>query len=179
MKQKQIKNCIVCQKEYEKPYFESQKAWKVRHKFCSKVCKITYQFGKKLPNSGFRSEHIPWNRGMKGIHLNPKNEFKKGELSPFWKGGVTPIHRIIRGSIEYKLWREAIYKRDNYTCVDCGIKSGCGKTVILNADHIKPFAYFPELRFAIDNGRTLCLDCHKKTDTYLNKGRWIKLSIVA
>ena len=52
-------------------------------------------------------------------------------------------------------------------------KKGCngGKTVTLNADHIKPFAYFPELRFAIDNGRTLCVDCHKKTDTYLSKAQ--------
>ena len=41
-----------------------------------------------------------------------------------------------------------------------------GKKIVLHADHIKPFAFFPKLRFAIDNGRTLCIDCHKKTDTY-------------
>ena len=39
----------------------------------------------------------------------------------------------------------------------------------LNADHIKPFSLFPELRFDLNNGRTLCVECHKKTDTYCEK----------
>lgn len=78
-------------------------------------------------------------------------------------GSKTPINNLIRQSVEYKLWREAIFKRDNFTCVWCGIKGGR-----LNADHIKPFALYPELRFAIDNGRTLCEPCHKTTETYLN-----------
>ena len=40
------------------------------------------------------------------------------------------------------------------------------KKVYLYSDHIKPFAYFPELRLDIDNGWTLCEDCHKETETY-------------
>lgn len=79
---------------------------------------------------------------------------------------ITLENKKIRASLEYKIWREAVFKRDNWTCVWC-FKKGC----ILNADHIKPFAYFPELRFAIDNGRTLCIDCHKTTDTYGNKAK--------
>lgn len=85
-----------------------------------------------------------------------------GEKCHLWRGGITPIHLKIRKSIEYKLWREAVFERDNYTCIWCGDNKGGN----LNADHIKPFAYFPELRFAIDNGRTLCESCHKKTDTW-------------
>lgn len=84
-----------------------------------------------------------------------------GDKSYSWKGGITDINKKIRASLEYKLWRESVYERDNFTCVWCGIRGGK-----LNADHIKPFAHYPELRFAIDNGRTLCVPCHKTTDTY-------------
>lgn len=99
----------------------------------------------------------PWNKGIKYIKIRKEKHWN-------WKGGISPIHKIIRRSIEYKIWREAVFLRDNYTCVFCGKRGG-----ILNADHIKPFVYFPELRFAIDNGRTLCVPCHKKTDTYAGK----------
>lgn len=94
-----------------------------------------------------------------------------GKNSGGWIDGRTKKSMIIRESLDYRLWREAIFKRDNYTCVQCGKHSGNGESVILNADHIKPFAYFPELRFAINNGRTLCIDCHKKTDTYMGRAK--------
>lgn len=87
---------------------------------------------------------------------------RKGEKSHFWKGGITQFNKIIRNSIEYKLWRTAVFERDNYTCIWCGNN----KSGNLNADHIKPFCDYPELRLAIDNGRTLCKDCHRKTSTY-------------
>ncbi len=109
-----------------------------------------------------------------GRRISKKTEFKKGhknkhsqkgEKNSQWKGGISSINLRLRGSLEYKLWREAVFKRDNYTCIWCGRKNE------LNADHIKPFALFPELRFAIDNGRTLCIDCHKTTDTYAGKSK--------
>lgn len=84
---------------------------------------------------------------------------------------ITPENKKIRQSFEYKLWRKAVFEKDNYTCIWCGVKNGNGKNIILHADHIKPFALYPELRFAIDNGRTLCRECHKKTDTY-KKTKW-------
>lgn len=114
--------------------------------------------GNSNPNSGsFKKGH------KMTIEIRKKiSESMSGSKTHLWKGGITPINMKIRSSLEYKLWREAVFKRDNYTCIWC--KKQGGK---LNADHIKPFAYYPELRFAIDNGRTLCIDCHKKTDTYL------------
>lgn len=112
----------------------------------SHIGKISGMKGKK----GF----TPWNKGK-------KCPYKAGPNNNKWKGGITPINEKIRKSIEYKLWRESVFNRDNYTCIWC-LKKG-GK---INADHIKPFAFYPELRFAIDNGRTLCEECHRKTDTY-------------
>jgi len=130
--------------------------------------KIKKMVSKKLkgshvsPRTEFKKGLIPWNKGLKG--------FMAGEKNPNWKGGVSKINNILRHSLEYKLWREAVFKRDNYNCIWCGQVGGK-----LVADHIKPFALFPELRFAIDNGRTLCKNCHKKTDTYgwklINKRR--------
>lgn len=84
-----------------------------------------------------------------------------GGTHNFWKGGIDSINKRIRGSLEYRLWREAVFKRDNWTCIWCGIRGGK-----LEADHIKRFSDYPELRFAIDNGRTLCKNCHLKTDTH-------------
>lgn len=89
-----------------------------------------------------------------------------------WKGGVTPINEAIRKSLEYRIWRRSVFERDKYACVICG-KADSGN---LNADHIKPFALFPELRFDLDNGRTLCVPCHRKTPTY---GRKTRLTINA
>lgn len=98
----------------------------------------------------------------------------KGAKSYLWRGGVTPENLRIRGSREYRLWRTAVFERDNYTCVWCGLRSAKGVKAILNADHIKSFADYPELRFAIDNGRTLCKACHATTDTYMGRGRKYK-----
>ena len=92
-------------------------------------------------------------------HKRKNSESKKGEKNPSWKGGLTIENKKIRNSKEYKLWRKAVIERDK-ECIWCGNKEN------LEADHIKPLALFPELRFAIDNGRALCNKCHKKTKTY-------------
>jgi len=117
---------------------------------------------KIYPSMGHHKNHSPEAiKKMKKARLGKSAYWNKGNKSPNWKGGITPINKQIRFSLEYKLWRRSVFERDKYTCIWCGQKGGT-----LNADHIKPFALFPELRFSIDNGRTLCVPCHKTTDTY-------------
>jgi len=145
-------------------------------------------------DSGFKKNHIPWNKELKGWTKGTKAGFQVGNTlgkirkgmkalpktikklreshiginagknHPNWKGGITSENEKIRKSFEYRQWRKAIFSRDNYTCRECGKRGG-----EIHADHIKPFAFYPELRFAIDNGRTLCKKCHQKTKTYGNK----------
>lgn len=67
----------------------------------------------------------------------------------------------ILATIEYGNFRKRMFKRDMWTCQECGYK---GSKIQL--DHIKPRCLFPELTFSEDNVRTLCIECHKNTPTY-------------
>lgn len=102
----------------------------------------------------YRGEYTP-----ERIEKIKKNRIGKGvgERHWLWKGGVTSTNKKIRQSHEYKEWRNSVFKRDDYTCVNCGKRGG-----VINADHIKPFSLFPELGFDLNNGRTLCKDCHTR-----------------
>ncbi len=86
---------------------------------------------------------------------------QKGEKGSNWQGGIYPMHKLIRTTAEYKEWRRQVFKRDRYTCVLCKASG-----VTIQADHIKSFSSYPELRFDLSNGRTLCLPCHRNTETW-------------
>jgi len=150
--------------------------------------------GKKCPQLSTRKGKIPWNKGIKGWMKDTKAGFQKGnalgrlrreikmtkkqriklsrvhigiqakEKHPNWKGGISKINEKERTLIEYRLWRESVFARDHWTCQKCSKKGE-----YLEAHHIKSFANYPKLRFAIDNGITLCKKCHKETDNYGGK----------
>lgn len=89
-----------------------------------------------------------------------EDEHKKFEASgPWhwnWKGGITPQNQKDRSSPECKKWRKSVFERDKFTCQKCGSVGGK-----LNAHHKKKWADFPEMRYDINNGVTLCERCHK------------------
>jgi hypothetical protein len=80
-----------------------------------------------------------------------------GDRNVNWKGGITLENHKIRTSLNTIIWRRSIFLRDGYTCFFCGKRGGD-----IHAHHIKSFAKFPALRFALGNGVTLCKMCHNK-----------------
>lgn len=139
----------------------------------------------------FKIGHIPWNKNKKGYSTNLKGRKrpksfgekisnatkgkprydKRGKNSHFWKGGVSKLSDRIRRTNKYKEWRKHVFERDNYTCQECKKRGS-----YLEAHHIKQFskiledndittldkAYECKELWNIDNGQTLCLDCHKR-----------------
>lgn len=178
--------CLQCRKEFK--IYASRLKRTGRGNYCTRLCSDNA----KLGSSGFwkgkkRTGKVveimakyAFKKGDEGYWKGKKRFFDpewgkkmsevrialgtfKGENNPSWKGGVTPESKRIRMSTNYKLWRASVLKRDSYMCVECGSVEN------LQADHIKRFADYPELRFELSNGRTLCSSCHKKTDTYGNR----------
>jgi hypothetical protein len=90
-------------------------------------------------------------RTWKKITLRGKDHYN-------YKHGQSQRNLEQRRSVEYREWREQVFRRDGYTCQDCGDNKGGN----LNAHHIRSFSEFSELRLDISNGITLCKDCHRK-----------------
>ena len=80
-------------------------------------------------------------------------DFDAGE----WTGYSVNHDRYTR---EYKQWRSAVFDRDNYICQQC---NNGGR---IQAHHIHSWSNYPEQRFDIDNGITLCEECHKAVRGY-------------
>jgi len=83
-----------------------------------------------------------------------------GENHPSYK---PTARRRNRGGSHHK-WVNAVISRDKATCQHCGAKG-----VELHAHHIKPYRDYPELRFDVSNGLTLCYSCHWNLHTALNE----------
>jgi 5-methylcytosine-specific restriction endonuclease McrA len=178
--------CLNCNKEMVKPKWSDDchytiSAWKKR-KYCSDKCQRQYLKGKPSPkntrsiiyclecNNAFSVKNYRKDIAKYCSRLCSTNANNKGK---------TLESKKIRTSLKYRKWRCNIFERDDYTCKVCGIrnKKGFGQSIYFHAHHIKPFSLYPDLIFNIDNGITLCENCHKKTETYGSKMFKNKLNV--
>ena len=108
---------------------------------CSWECRCKHFRGDAGPNAGG------------GQHM-------RGEKNPNWKGGIaTERAKQYKRDPLVANWRRRVYARDKYTCQECGLQPD--KKGQLNAHHIKRWADYPEFRFEVSNGITLCVACHR------------------
>jgi len=132
----------------------------------------------KIKGRKFTKEHINnmvKSRIEKGTFAGCKN--------PNWKGGITKLEIQIRETKDYENWRNLIFKRDEYKCKKCGLNKNklnvhhkiSFKEIILknNIKTVKEAINCKEL-WDINNGETLCLECHKETDSFLKNGNYYK-----
>lgn len=171
-----LKDCNYCSKEFKTSIYPS--SGKGRGNYCSRVCtyagvsrlkkslrpwnncvycKKTYQYPKISAPTRYCSD-----RCRQNDHANITN-FATKERHGNWHGGVETRNHKDRTSKEYHRWRKAVLELDGYICIECGSEEK------LEANHIKPFAYYPTLRFDVGNGETLCKRCHTKTETFGRK----------
>jgi len=177
-----IKVCLNCGNEFNRPGNYSNKEWGKR-KFCSVKCSSE---GKRYPKHPKRPSGLKYNikavnrawfkkgsSGFKGKHTEESKEkmrvahlgqvpWCKGKRSPHatgerhwnWKEGITAKGKIER-NVFRKRSQKLIFERDDYTCQVC-----CKRGGNLQVDHIKSWKDYPDLRFDINNCRTLCAKCH-------------------
>lgn len=120
-----------------------------------------------------------WMKGKKLPHITESNKRRRGKTYEelygeraeeekekrqegnqlHWKDKPRKRPRPQHDDGPTRRWRKAVFKRDNWTCQGCEIRGGS-----LRAHHKKPWSTHPELRYEIDNGITLCKDCHVPAD---------------
>lgn len=164
-------NCQVCSKEFDRVEWQIR-AW--RTKFCSKecaykwrVCTMTFQkwHADLVPKSS--RWHSQETRAKMTIVNRANRRLWKDH--PLYTGYDKTERKKEMSRYEYREWRTSVFERDSYTCQECN-KKWC----YLEADHIKPWCKFPELRYAINNWKTLCRECHMNTPTWWWKAKNIR-----
>lgn len=93
-----------------------------------------------------------------------QSDMMSGDKHFNWRGGTSGERQLDMARRAYREWRKSVFERDKYTCQVCGDAKGGN----LRAHHIRRYSVFPELRYDIDNGITLCDKCHEKVHSQLD-----------
>jgi 5-methylcytosine-specific restriction endonuclease McrA len=160
MKKTRIKvECPQCKRTIERT---PSRLKHCKRNYCSLQCKSQFESNEstiikscKVCGKEFKVRQSE-TRKFSTCSKNCQRISRKDSSNPNWRGGKTEERQKLMSQIEYKEWRESIYNRDNYTCQMCGTRGGP-----LEADHIKPWFLYPEFRYDLTNGRTLCRSCHR------------------
>lgn len=155
---------------FKKGHIFSEEVIKKRSK--KMIGHIGYMLGKK--QSEEHKQKI--SKALSGRKLSEEHKLnmslsRRGEKCCSWKGGTTTLVKQIRKNFKYRQWRDDVFMRDDFTCQECGQRG-----FILNAHHIKSFssilqeyeittleeALVCEEIWNINNGITLCEECHRE-----------------
>lgn len=124
-------------------------------------------------NTEFKKNGKSWNKNLKTGELSKKHreDISNGILKFYDKKGRVNnnLSILLRRRSMWKIWREAVFLRDNFTCQNkdcefCNNKMG----VMLHPHHKKPISIYPELAFRINNGITYCAEYHLKSGLHNN-----------
>ena len=122
---------------------------------------------------------VPWNKGIVWEEMRRENH-------PNFKGNAD-IKTRLRACPEYTEWIKKVLKRDNYKCVECSKNNNR-----LHIHHVIPFYKIIDdnniktykqgqdckLLWDIKNGKTLCISCHKQTDSYKENQHTLKKPVL-
>ena len=146
--------CKTCLKSFEKPYEISVARYKKRI-YCSVLCRANDKDRKKVFTEMMSK---PFSPERKARH---KLAFKRGKESHRWIEDRTKLKVDEKKHLDtkYKYWMLSVKKRDNWKCKinnsDCSGR--------LESHHILSWKDFPELRYEINNGITLCISHHPRS----------------
>jgi len=183
--------CKNCEKEFEIDRWRLNDKKKRRGLFCSRKCQSDHYsgenhwaYGKSRPEISGENNN-KWiggkpkcsicekelstytakkcgdcskrqNSGENHYLYGKKRPYMSGENHPNWKGGLTSENKLEREKFRNTI-QKTVLERDDYTCQMCHERGGD-----LQVDHIQSWKDYVELRFDINNCRTLCMACHYK-----------------
>ena len=140
-----VKPCAKCGTPFQT--YERDGARPAR-RYCSKACWSTRSMTKACETCT-----APINEATRFCSKSCAVAGMRGDKAPAWKGGRNSTERQKMAAL-LRDWRIFVFNRDGYRC------QRCGATKDLQAHHIKPFASHPAHRLLLENGLTVCVDCH-------------------